>query len=290
MSGQPFDLRITLTGLCMYVPEREPRDRRRLHVLLPRADGHHAHDGIDEHACRLMWNSKYENGIDENAWSSRNLAGQELRLDAPTRKITLDIPEEFIPLADICDVGEVDLDAAMPKLSAWVNFDTGAMYNFAEPTCWQVPRGSAARPLTHQAEWVIPNVSEDRLQGWSLRALDGSGSVGLPTLRPVGGEVRLYVYHVPPHEIPATPSEEPKSTSYAREATHFLAYYSLLKTPPTGKRPVPWRHASRKPTPDNPCDELEPDPVHGVELEDAALFDFPTIESQNCMGCQATLA
>lgn len=282
MPGQTFDLRITFTGLCMFVPEPEqPGYRKRLHVLMPTTAGH-ADNGIEEHACRLRWHSKYEPGSGADQWGGDvALNGSELRLDGLQRDVYLTLPSELVPLGDICDVGEVDLDKILAegKLTAWVNLGSGEMADPQHRICWQVPKGTAPRPMTHQVEWMIPDYRTGVLEGWGLRPLDGSVGDELPTLSPVGGEIHLHIYHVPPDELPATPSAKPEEKKHPPEARHFLRYYVLLASEPT-RKPIPWRHSTQPPTKDVPCADLEEDPVPS---------EYISIESENCMGAQARL-
>lgn len=255
MPGQPFDLRITFTGLCLYVPDLNPA-KRRLHVLLPKENG--SGGEIPKHESVLMWHRNYAAAADARqpgAWRTVPLSGKWV-LDGPDTGLDLGLTRKLIHLKDACGEGGVDPDKAEPELTAWIVLDAGHMLPGAWGACWQVPKDAEPQELTHQIDWYIWNFGTDKLDGQKLESLTGTPATTLPTLLPKNGLIHMHLFHVPPGERPPDPSNPGTPTAkHPYTAKHFGAYYRLLAKQPA-REPLPWLHTRTLPTHDKGCRDL----------------------------------
>jgi hypothetical protein len=268
-----FDLKITFTGMCLYVPDP---DKGRMHVLMPRSGGaghedhaghdghepggHGDHGGVEAHVVRLFADAAHlAPGTDERTGVVAGVAKMDDRV--------LDLTELESAILDLDlsgrqleDIGRIvgrsvprrRVDGPDEKVFCRVTLDGGAATAHAQGAVWEVD--GKEQPLTYRIEWTLHDVwSEGRDQALRLRlrAPDGAPAEELPPLYPIpaaeGGRptIDLHVFHTPEHELPPWPRAP---GNQAPSGHHFLGLYELFDDPV--KRPVP--RFRRPPVPDVP--------------------------------------
>jgi len=201
-----FDLKITFTGMILYVPARE-----RLHVLMPRTPDTPAGSGrggdcLDPHAARLTFDSAYGRpGAQVLDGALAHVSLRQRRLDFPTvgsayvRGIPAAVAAVPSPLRQ-----EVLEGGADEFLDARVTVCSGQATRTCPGECWEYL--GELRRMSHRVDWSIRELDCDYLD-LSLTDLAGLGTAGsVPRLYPIGGRIDLQVWHVPAYELPPDPA------------------------------------------------------------------------------------
>jgi hypothetical protein len=261
-----FTLRITFSGLCLFVPEPAAQggSTGRMHVLMPGMHGHHHHGAADRHVPVLAYDTGYlvQGGTTTGVVALAKLTGHEL-VPVPGQAAELALCGHIVNLKEITN-RPVDPDHlgadTKNKLVSRVTLGAGRITRVSPGVCWEWRPGEF-RPIAHRVEWEIPDIEGDRLILAAEPIRGGSGQRPLGTLFPVDGRVNLEVYHetaddLPPdplplhHTSPPMPGEPPK---------HFAAYYGLFGGPVPIQLPRYWGSLDDCPVLPNPCDEIPPD-------------------------------
>lgn len=221
-------LRITFSGSCLFVPKlAEEGKPNRVHVVMPLPHGHH---GEDRHVCVLMFKAGYLRQGASNAgpeWVVRSL--ENCILSIPGLGADLGICPDIIDLRPLVksDLGSVLQDEKQGKAVARVDLQMGKMGRVARGACWEWEYDTPRR-LAHIAEWEIEIGDQNSvtlpLLGWT--EVD---PLPLPTLHAIGGLVEVFVYNLPPSDLPPAPEvhHDPAAKS---EAPHFGQYFTLFDT------------------------------------------------------------
>lgn len=222
-----FDLKITFTGMILYVPEAA-----QLTVLMPRtADtvapcGEAGCDCMEAHAARLTFDSAY------------GRPGSQVPDDAVThvslRQRRLDVPQvgsayvQGIPagMATAPSPARPDVLSgdANEDLDARVTVSNGEATRVPPGECWEY-LGALCR-MSNIVEWTIFGVEGDSLDLplTDLSALATAGSV--PRLYPIDGRVEITIWHVPYYELPPDPIiPEPPAEG---TPNHHVAHIGIL--------------------------------------------------------------
>jgi hypothetical protein len=252
-----FELRITFSGLCMFVPGKDA-EAGRMHVLMP-ATGAHDHGGhaaageqpVEQHVLRLAYDAVHE----------------QTSPGAPTRKpvfvelagSALSVPHDGRPSADpavppsVVDLFRVTEDKIDPALvrgapaghvAARVSMGAGAVSDVAEGAVWELD--GRDEEMSHAVQWVVPEVPGDSLT-WDVAGAGGRFRTLHPVRQGSRQVLELYIFNIPPRELPA--EVPPMSGAIPTlppgyPAWHFLAYYDLFDHPK--RRPVPrFKHGPR---------------------------------------------
>lgn len=255
-----FTLRITFSGLCLFVPEAVGGAATgRMHVLMPGMFGHH-HHGTDRHIAALSYDagSLVQGGPVLGVPSLATLSGLALEFGSgDTAELGLcgHIPD----LREITGRG-VDPDQLGPdtrgKLASRVTLRAGRITGVAPGVCWEWRPGEF-RPIAHKVEWEIPRVKGDRLAVMATRLGGGGAPKSLGTLFPTGGRLNLEVYHdttenLPPEPVPIAQQAIPAPGEHPR---HFSAFYDVFgDSVPTL---LPRYRGNDCPPVANPCGTLE---------------------------------
>ena len=241
-----FDLRITITGLCMFVPD--PLDQS-MHILMPSSAGMSGDANV--HYPRLMFDKALEARNSPKfgrRLRCRNLERAAWVLPAyPEDPIDLTIPDELVNLETAAGADPVarDFVRSTPDLNALtsrVTFRAGGITDYSLGLRFAL--GKVEVPMTTRIEWTIRGLNSER---GSLSA-DALGEViGLENgqsqdiiklfpakeLFPMRGVIHLYLYHVVKDELPSKvwrwPSVEPPDPQDPDPVKHFPMYYNLAK-------------------------------------------------------------
>lgn len=243
----PFDLRITITGLCLFVPDNRAA-RKRLHVLLL---GHHRHT----HFPKLIYDKAYENSPNEKL-ACRSLDGVALNFgdhgDVLQRPVKLD---EIVDLDVIAGVGKLDprfVDRdPRPEVAARISLNAGSVTRIGRSAEWVVRKDSTIvwkGKITTEIDWTIRGVDGGTLrEQWEFLDLATGGKAFDLELHPIGTPplVEVSIYNSLPGDLP--PFEPRPMPPVGTPAEHFDAYYR-----PHGKPPVlPLLNETPRPIPGN---------------------------------------
>lgn len=206
-----FDLKLTFTGMMLYVPEAT-----QLQVLLPKtaesiaAPVVPANGGgctastacVEPHAARITFDSAYtRQGMQALDDAVVHVSIRQKRLDLPATGSPYErgIPS-VVAMAPSPVRPEVLAGTANGDLAARIHVSTGKA-SYADPgECWEYQ--GTVRRMSHQVEWTIRDMPGDHLD---LPLTDLSGLVtqgALPRLYPIDGTVELWVWHAPAFELP----------------------------------------------------------------------------------------
>lgn len=259
-----FTLRITFSGLCLFVPEPAAGGGTtgRMHVLMPGMFGDHC--GADRHVAALAYDTGYllQGGAPTGITAMAPLTGQQLTPVAG-EAANLAMCDHIVDLRPVTG-RPVDPDLlgadTNKKLMARATLGAGGITRVAPGVCWEWNPGEL-RPIAHQVEWEIPDVEGDSLTLVSEPIGGGGERKALGTLFPMNGRVNLIVYHETTQDLPPEPLPVSRQPVPARGFTphHFSAYYTLFDAPASTMLPRYWGPPSDAPPLANPCAALPPD-------------------------------
>jgi hypothetical protein len=257
-----FTLRITFSGLCLFVPEAVgDATHGRMHVLMPGMFGHH-HDGADRHIPVLAFDVGHatEGGPLLGFSALARLTGYALTVAGDTADLRL--CSQIVNLRDAtgCSADPDLLDAdTQNRLVSRVTLGAGRMTRVAPGVCWEWAPGEF-RPIAHRAEWEIPDLEGEALTLTAEPIGGGGAALQLGTLHPVDGRVSLEVFHetqqdLPPDPLPIEHQHPPMLGDTPR---HFAAYYGLFGGPVPVRMPRYWGKLEDCPALADACEELPP--------------------------------
>jgi hypothetical protein len=226
-----FDLYVTFAGLCLF----KRKHNEPMRVLLP--------DAGMSHRAVVGWHVRYAVRPDATArrFEERPLVRSgELRLDSLTTDDRLntslsglDIVEIF-PLMQrpakrnkaLAEVVVGHGSACPPHICEHFR---GARWNL----CW--PHGEYEQHMATALTWRIAAV-ESRLAGSNEEGIElvqhvGGATPKLGTLRPINGQIRIFVFNVKPGELPSANPPEMETLRPGYPAEHFTAFYTLFDPP-----------------------------------------------------------
>ncbi len=247
-----FDLRITLTGMFLFVPDKRAGSIMRL--LLPDMTGH------PEHPARLLYDRAYiDPGASELQRDLKCINLDRQRLSLAGSSASLAVPSEIVDLGPTgAAVDATLLDATPPAVvKSHIEFGIGAITDYEFGATFDYA-GSTQR-MAFQVDWTIRGLpaagGQDRLD-WHLISLnDGTTVTPLDSLRPIGDVVHVFLYHTLATELLGQ-QLPPVVPSPGDEVEHFHAFYQLATggTVSTG----PEFNTTAQPTTD--CAALGPAP------------------------------
>lgn len=234
----PFDLEITIAGMCLLVRDSDTNPRM-LHVLLPPTE--HQHE-----ACLLYRKKHTDPRAGATVKEEINLTGKQLDLSALTsrNKLNLKFPPAVFDFESLGgrSVKRTLLDGASlpPELRFRMKLAAGDTVDHRPGGLWKLgPKGTPRRMAT-AIKWRLADVPRDKLV---LDIGDGAPRVLTPLDEGKGLTIRLFLLHVPGDEIPTTiPMELPRPNKPTPQpdqpALHFLSYYPILNPPEEGPTPL----------------------------------------------------
>ncbi len=258
-----FTLRITFSGLCLFVPEpANGGPTGRMHVLMPGMFG--AHCGADRHVAALAYDTGHlaQGGTPTGITAMARLTGQQLTPVAG-EEANLALCNHIVDLREITgrpvDPDHLGADTKK-KLMARVTLGAGRITRVAPGVCWEWHPGEF-RPIAHKVEWEIPDVEGDALTLASEPIGGGGAPKALGTLYPMDGRVNVVVYHETTQDLPPEPLplEHQPVPPPGYTPPHFSAYYTLFGGPVPNVMPRYWGKLADCPTLANPCELLPPD-------------------------------
>jgi hypothetical protein len=259
-----FTLRITFSGLCLFVPEPTSGPATgRMHVLLPGMGGH-AHHGADRHVPVLSYDAGYlvPGGPSLGVPALALLEGGVMTV-VDGDGASLAVCNQVVDLGEVTGRG-VDPDHLGPdnrkKLVSRVTLGAGAMTRVAPGACWEWRPGEF-RPIAHRAEWEIPNMPGDSVTFTTIPLSGGGAARDLGTLYARDGRINVDLYHEPQEELPPSPAplDHGKMPMPGDPAAHFTAYYGLFGAPVPVVLPRYWGPLSEAPQLPGGCPVLPPE-------------------------------
>jgi hypothetical protein len=259
-----FTLRITFSGLCLFVPERAAGGTTgRMHVLMPGMYGHH-HHGPDRHVPVLAYDSGHlvPGGAAMGVPALAKLTGYHLTL-VPGANADPRLCGHIVNLREITGRGvDPDLLGAdtRNKLVSRITLGAGRITRVAPGVCWEWRPGEF-RPIAHRVEWEIENVPGDTLALAGEPIGGGGAQRPLGTLHPVDGRIDLQVFHETPDDLPPDPAplDHLPAPMPGDHPKHFSAYYGLFGGPVPIVLPRYWGLLTDCPPVANPCAVIPPD-------------------------------
>jgi hypothetical protein len=228
-----FTLRITFSGLCLFVPERAAGGSAgRMHVLMPGMSGH-GHHGEDRHVAALAYDTGHlaPGGTPTGLTAMAPLSGRQL-IPVAGQSANLALCGHIPDLREITGQ-QVDADLLAAdtanKLAARVTLGAGQITRVSPGVCWEWRPGEL-RPIANRVEWEIADVEGEQLTVVSELIGGGGEQKALGTLFPMNGRVNLIVYHEPPQDLPPEPEPLEHQPVPPRGFTppHFNAFYGLF--------------------------------------------------------------
>lgn len=230
-----FTLRITFSGMCLFVPEpANGTDPDRMHVLLPKSALGHGH-GHEPHIPMLEFDVGHlypgrKGGM--NIIAQQRLHNGVLKLGDGTRA-DLAVCSEIVNLRPFVGTPiESELFNEDPKgrLISRVTLSSGRMSAVNPGACWEWEPNSYRR-MAHQAQWTVPNVPDNSLEVVLRQFANdtpfGPRPVLYPFDRPDGERVlNLYVFHLPSADMGPAPRPVPRP-ELGTPAPHFMDYFGL---------------------------------------------------------------
>ena len=260
-------LRITFSGLCLFVPEPAGRGNARgatgrMHVLMPGMFGHE--HTMDRHVPILSYDAGYlvQGGPTLGVSALAKLAGLTLAFEE-RQDASLALCGHIVDLKEITkrpvDADHLGADTKK-KLVSRVTLGAGRITRVAPGACWEWRPGEF-RPIANKVEWEIRDIEGDRLEMMGVPLGGGGAPKSLGVLYPVNGRINLDVLHdtgedllpdpmAMDHSAPPMPGESPR---------HFSAYYGVFGGPVPIVLPKYWGALSEAPQIANGCEAIPPD-------------------------------
>jgi hypothetical protein len=260
-----FTLRITFSGLCLFVPEPVGSGGTgRMHVLLPGMFGHHHHSPEDRHVPVVVYDagSLVQGGPALGVSALAKLTGHTLSLGAGDTA-GLSLCSQIIDLRQITgrpvDPDHLQVDAKK-KLVARITLGAGGITRVAPGACWEVGAGEF-RPIANRVEWEIPDFPGDSLTLATQPLEGGTSPLALGTLYPRNGLLSIQVLHETPQELPPDPlpAHHHPMPMPGESPKHFSAFYSLFGGPVPMVMPRYWGKLADCPPIPGGCPELPPE-------------------------------
>jgi hypothetical protein len=261
-----FTLRITFSGLCLFVPQPAAGGSAgRMHVLMPGMSGHHHHHGSeDRHVAAVAYDTGHlvSGGAPTGITAMAPLTGRQLTPVAG-EEASLALCGHIVDLSEITGAG-VDADHLGPatsgKLASRVTLGAGRITRVAPGVCWEWRPGEL-RPIANKVEWEIADVEGEALTLVSELIGGGGEQKALGTLYPMNGRVNLVIYHEPPQDLPPEPLpvEHQPVPAVGFTPPHFTAFYGLFGGPVPTLLPRFRGPLADCPPPANPCEAIPPD-------------------------------
>ncbi|HXB25065.1 MAG TPA: hypothetical protein VNV25_10085 [Gemmatimonadaceae bacterium] len=242
-----FDLKITFTGLCMFVIDKDNPVGPRLHVLLMECP-HATHSPV------LLYDKSYADPQPSPEWQYFLCAKLDnCSFDFPCDATT---PPDFdsLPISadnNVAGIGDLDEFSGCGKLSrsyiddssqiaaARFTLRTGRTSGFGQgsPFTVETKGPTINRKLVHYTEWLIPNVNSTVLgrEGLLLQCSYLTSQGDTPLILPLfahNNQIRLVVMNAMAEDIPPNHPDTPMPGT---PASHFGAYYECFDTSDTSK-------------------------------------------------------
>lgn len=259
-----YKLRITFSGLCLFVPEPVGETGTgRMHVLMPGMYCHH-HNPADRHVAVLSYDagSLVEGGPVLGVPALAKITGLDLSFGAGDAA-SLALCGEIVDLTTVTG-RPVDADHlgddTRRKLAARVTLGAGAITRVAPGVCWEWTPGEF-RPIAHRVEWEIEDVPGDSLEIVGTPLAGGAAARSLGTLYPTDGLLSLEVFHETPQDLPPDPlpvDHQPPPMP-GDVPMHFSAYYGLFGGPVPIVLPRYWGRLEDAPAVAGACAHIPPD-------------------------------
>jgi len=224
-----FDLKVTFTGMCFFVRDRQVGTGPLLHVLLPATAGgaatHGGHGGEDEHRHypRLRYPAHHECPAAGSELKIHDFEGWEV--DLPAGEPPAGPPPALPRVADLVELGTPKIDREQlgetprPSVVARVRVPWWTGATAVEGGRWTFEHRDDELALSNQVTLTIPQPGETLELVLLPLFPAGIGPIPL-TLVPRKGVVELEFRHAPKHD------PEPV---LGYRADHFRVYYDLFR-------------------------------------------------------------
>lgn len=216
-----FDLRLTFSGLCMFVPAK---DGKTMHVLMPVTGPSTGHP---QHLSRLYHHPAFATGTGNPSTPKKpaaiDIEGRAIELKFPGTPTTA-LPASIVKISDICKK-KVDPDllqgAPHGPVTARVSMTSGQLGKPNDGLIWDID--GTAHELASLVTWTIHGISGDTLTV-SVGGVDH-------TFRAISNAIDLLLFNVPSHEVPDEVPLQAKPIicpPKGHMAHHFMAFFDIL--------------------------------------------------------------
>lgn len=225
-----FDLEISITGLCLFVP-----DGKRLHVLL--MNHHHA-----KHHARLIYDKVHEKIPSDRVLQCRPLEGYALILENLGDVIRNDVtlPPEIIDLDKIsggCKVPRKYLEGgSYPEVAGRITLGAGRFDGILHRAKWEIrerPAKGWTGELATTVRWKISGITEDELRNQFrfIELATKNDQFRLP-LHPAGNSSRIEIeiYNSLLKDLPPVTREDWPTAGAPAE--HFEVFFGICNGTP----------------------------------------------------------
>ncbi|HEX9938794.1 MAG TPA: hypothetical protein VGB15_16765 [Longimicrobium sp.] len=227
-------LELQFNCLCLFVPEP---DKKVVHVLMPRSNGHAGHAGHEKHVVRML----HKSFKGQENTHGRSLEGWALVLGPENASADTNLTHKgTTPGGALPDLSQITHDVLGARktvdpallsvtpggaVAARITLRSGGVTRMASEASWEI--GGKEIALAHQVTWRMSDV--DHVLRWE--GLDGkpdSDPRPLDTLKSLEPEddlgYKLRIFHVTEEALP--PKGGILAPAVMRE--HFRAFYPLL--------------------------------------------------------------
>lgn len=249
----PFDLTISITGLSLFAVE----EGKRVSLLMPTSGGGpHA----EPHSAQLAYNPAHL--VPDATGPYPGLVLQpmgDLELDLAQLAKTLpagaggdgasiDTGSLPVHLFDLTSALGRKVDPALvgpapdqTRVHSRVRLPYGKCVCYLQGAKWEVVHPTTGtkeeKYMAFLLRWRVSGIPDDaRGLVLTLANLDGSGSLALPPLHPVGGSIDLWMYHLPPRQMPPS-GGGPEPVGPGDPPPHIEMLYRVFVNPATIHRP-----------------------------------------------------
>jgi hypothetical protein len=217
-----FELRITFSGLCLFVAENNT-----LHVLLPKEPKDSDHGGgFPKHRAVLEFAAHYVHKIPVG-FIRRDLRGKYLDFSCPTDGRPKQLPEKVVNYSPIVGDVPVDLDKKeKPEcVTSRVELTAGRYDQAYSLAKWRFPDLDAC-DMANWVRWTL-DIEAPELVLAERRIGSKKMSEKFATLTPKDGRIDLLIRHIPRKELDHPKPPERPHSGYTLE--HIRGYFSLFK-------------------------------------------------------------
>lgn len=235
-----FDLRLSFTGLCLFVPED---DGATIHVILPDPTA----CDIMEHRASIFYNSGYaiQDGSLGTSYIELPVSGV---INLPDGLPVSGTPNNYLAQAlsdaSVANVTAISgkcvdravLQADCRMVKGVVVMKHARLLSYSAGGPFKFPQTTAGGFLAWKLDWLVPNIG-----GTELTLELGHAAHGGPTeshlLYPIDGVIELRIKNVMCDE--SMPEDPPLKLIRDKSSGHFAMYYHLLVgDPPAGAEPI----------------------------------------------------
>jgi hypothetical protein len=216
-----FDLRLTFSGLCMFVPAK---DGKTMHVLMPVTGSSTGHP---QHLSRLYHHPAFATGTGNPSTPKKpaaiDIEGRAIQFKHQGT-LTTALPDSIVKISDICG-RKVDPEllegAPHGPVAARISMTSGQLGKPNDGLIWDID--GTSHELASLVTWTIRGIPGNTLTV-SVGGVDH-------TFHAISNAIDLNLFNVPSHEVPDEVPLKAKPIicpPKGHMAHHFMAFYDIL--------------------------------------------------------------